>query len=74
MGFDELGGLWDEGVRRYGELDPGDRAAVDRVIDEISRELTRRVGGIFTSKSVPLYSPLLMNGSQYFSTNSGSKY
>ena len=32
------------------------------------------LGGIDFSNSVPSYFPLLMNGSQYFSTNSGSKY
>ena len=32
------------------------------------------VVGMLVSKSVPLYCPLLRNGSEYFSTNSGSKY
>jgi hypothetical protein len=47
--FDELIGLWQDGVRRLNDLDPADRTAALRVVDAIVRELRRRLGGPFTS-------------------------
>jgi hypothetical protein len=47
--FDQLIPLWQEGVRRLSDLDPADRNAALRVIDEIVRELRRRLGGPFTT-------------------------
>jgi hypothetical protein len=49
IGFNQLYGLWQDGVRRLGEVDPADRQAVERVIDEIVHELNRRLGGPFTT-------------------------
>lgn len=47
--FDQVYGLWQEGQRRASDVEPGDRAAVDRVIGEIVHELHRRLGGPFTT-------------------------
>jgi hypothetical protein len=49
MRFDELIGLWQDGARRLTELDPADRAAALRVVDQTVRELRRRLGGPFTT-------------------------
>jgi hypothetical protein len=55
--FDEAIGLWDEGTRRLNAAPPGDRAALERVRDEIVTELQRRLGGPFTSTELAeLYS------------------
>lgn len=40
---------WQEGQRRLREADPGDRAALERVTDQIVAELRRRLGGSFTT-------------------------
>jgi hypothetical protein len=45
--FDQMIGLWLEGRRRLAEADPADRAAMERVTDEIVFELRRRLGGPF---------------------------
>ena len=47
--FDQLIGLWLDGERRVVEADRADRAAIDRVIDELVNELNRRLGGSFTT-------------------------
>ena len=49
VGFEELNGLWQEGQRRLRDADPGDRPALERVIDALVLELRRRLGGTFTS-------------------------
>jgi len=46
--FEQLIGLWQEGQRRLAEAQPSDRAALERVTDEIVLELRRRLGGPFT--------------------------
>jgi hypothetical protein len=48
VGFGELAGLWEEGLRRLAAAAPADRAVLERVIDEIVIELRRRLGGPFT--------------------------
>lgn len=47
--FDELIGHWQEGVARLESAVPGDRAALDRVVNAIVLELRRRLGGSFTT-------------------------
>ena len=49
MGFDELIGLWEEGQRRLAQADPAERAAMERISDEIVAVLRRRLGGPFTT-------------------------
>jgi hypothetical protein len=46
--FEELSVLWDEGRRGLEAATPADRAALERVVDELVQELRRRVGGSFT--------------------------
>jgi hypothetical protein len=46
--YEDLIGLWQEGQRRAGEAEPADRAALQRVIDELVVRLRRRLGGPFT--------------------------
>ena len=48
LSFDELIGLWQEGQRRLAQSAPEDRAAMERVIDELVAALHRRLGGAFT--------------------------
>jgi hypothetical protein len=46
--FEQLIGLWQEGQRRLAEAEPGDSAAMERVVDAIVTELRRRLGGPFS--------------------------
>jgi hypothetical protein len=46
--FETLIGLWQDGQRRLSEAEPGDLAALERVIDELVTQLRRRLGGPFT--------------------------
>jgi hypothetical protein len=46
--YEDLIGLWQEGARRLVEAEPADRAAMERVIDELAVQLRRRLGGPFT--------------------------
>ncbi len=46
--YEDLIGLWQEGQRRLDRADPADRAAMERVTDEILGALRRRLGGPFT--------------------------
>src|ERR1700733_10932626 len=46
--YQELIGLWQEGVRRLHELEPRDRDASERVVEELLNGLRRRLGGQFT--------------------------
>jgi hypothetical protein len=47
--FDQLIGLWLDGRARIADVEPRDRAAVERVVGEIVLELRRRLGGPFTT-------------------------
>ncbi len=47
--FDELIGLWQEGVERLESADPAERPVLDRVVNAIVLELRRRLGGSFTT-------------------------
>jgi hypothetical protein len=49
MRFDDVFGLWQEGERRLAAAEPGDRPALERVVDELVVELRRRLGGPFTT-------------------------
>jgi hypothetical protein len=46
--YESLIGLWQEGQRRLAAAEPADRAAMERVIDELVVGLRRRLGGPFT--------------------------
>jgi hypothetical protein len=50
--FEDAIGLWEEGVRRLQAAEPPERAALERVVDEIVLELHRRLGGPFSSKEL----------------------
>lgn len=50
--FDQLAGLWDDGLRRLREAPPADRVAQERVVDELVVQLGRRVGGYFTTEEL----------------------
>src|SRR4051794_27335885 len=49
MPFDTQIFQWEEGRRRLRDADPSDRRALERVTEEIVRELRRRLGGRFTT-------------------------
>jgi hypothetical protein len=49
VSFDQLLGLWQEGLRRLERADPPLRPALDRVVDALVLELRRRLGGAFTT-------------------------
>jgi hypothetical protein len=53
--FDQLIGLWLEGQRRVAEAEPADRPAIDRVVHELVLELTRRLGGPFTTDELAAF-------------------
>jgi hypothetical protein len=46
--FEQLIGLWQDGQRRLADAEPSERAALERVTDEIVLELRRRLGGPFS--------------------------
>jgi hypothetical protein len=46
--YEELIGLWLDGQRRLRESEAGDRAASERVVEELLTALRRRLGGQFT--------------------------
>jgi hypothetical protein len=46
--YDDLIGLWQDGQRRLAAAEPADRAASERVVDELVVALRRRLGGPFT--------------------------
>ena len=48
MRFEEVAGLWDDGLRRMRDADPADRRALELVVDALVGELRRRLGGHFT--------------------------
>lgn len=45
--YESLIGLWQEGQQRLAVVEPADRAAMERVIDELVVALRRRLGGPF---------------------------
>jgi hypothetical protein len=44
--------LWREGERRLNQAEPRERAALERVVQEIVYELRRRLGGPFTTQEL----------------------
>lgn len=52
MRFEEVVGLWYDGQLRLSEADASERAALDRVRNEIVLELRRRLGGAFTAQEL----------------------
>jgi hypothetical protein len=58
--FDEAITLWRDGERRLRSADPGSKPALERVTDEIVRELQHRLGGSFyTDELAELYESAL---------------
>jgi hypothetical protein len=54
--FELVAQEWKQGERRAADVDPEQRPAVDRVVDELVAELRRRLGGPFTvDELVELY-------------------
>ncbi len=49
VSFEQLMALWQEGLGRLRDAEPTERAALERVIDELVAELRRRLGGNFTT-------------------------
>lgn len=52
VGFETLIGLWEEGGRRLAAAEPADRAAMERVVDELVVALRRRLGGPFNVREL----------------------
>ncbi|HEY5428099.1 MAG TPA: hypothetical protein VIK04_03215 [Solirubrobacteraceae bacterium] len=48
VSYESLIGLWQEGQRRLAAAPGGDRAVMERVVDELVSQLHRRLGGPFT--------------------------
>ncbi len=46
--FELVAQEWKQGERRLHALEPIERMAADRVVDELVKELRRRLGGTFT--------------------------
>jgi hypothetical protein len=53
--YETLIGLWQEGQRRLDRTDGPDRAAMERVVDELLVQLHRRLGGQFTVQELAAY-------------------
>jgi hypothetical protein len=54
--YEDLIGLWQDGQRRMAEAEPAERAAMERVVDELVVQLRRRLGGPFAvSELAQLY-------------------
>lgn len=53
--FDDVVGLWEEGVRRLRDVEAAERPAVERVIDAAIDELRRRLGGGFSAQDLADY-------------------
>jgi hypothetical protein len=53
--FDHLVGLWEDGERRLREVDPAERAALERVVAAVVDELRRRLGGAFSAQELADY-------------------
>jgi hypothetical protein len=49
VGFEDVIGLWEDGVRRLAQLQGSERRAVEAVVDAVVQELHRRVGEDFTA-------------------------
>ena len=49
MAFENVFGLWQEGLRRLERADPDVRPALERVVDALVLELRRQLGGPFTT-------------------------
>ena len=49
MAFEDVFGLWRDGLRRLESADPAVRPALDRVVEALVLELRRRLGGPFTT-------------------------
>jgi len=49
VAFEDVFGLWQEGLRRLERADPDVRPALERVVDAVVLELRRRLGGPFTT-------------------------
>jgi hypothetical protein len=54
-GFDQIAGLWEDGLRRLREAEGPDRVAQERVVDVLVTELRRRHGGRFTADQLAAY-------------------
>jgi hypothetical protein len=52
--YEDLIGLWQDGQRRMAGAEPADRAAMERVTDELMVALRRRLGGPFTVQELAL--------------------
>ena len=55
MNFDEAIVLWRDGERRLAQAAPDERAALERVVQEVVAELRRRRGGPFTAQELADY-------------------
>jgi hypothetical protein len=49
VAFEDVFGLWQEGLRRLQEAEPSVRPALERVVEALVLELRRRLGGPFTT-------------------------
>ncbi len=55
VGFADVIGLWEEGLRRLAELPRADQPVTEAVVDAIVQELRRRVGGDFSTDGLARY-------------------
>ncbi len=53
--FDHVVGLWEDGLRRLRDVDPGERDRVERAVDAVVDELRRRLGGGFSAQELADY-------------------
>jgi hypothetical protein len=53
--FDQVFGLWQDGLSRMAEAEPADRRVLERIVDEVVLDLRRRLGGKFTTDELARY-------------------
>jgi hypothetical protein len=52
LSYEHLAILWEDGERRMRTAPPGERTAMERVVDVLVADLGRRLGGRFTSQEL----------------------
>jgi hypothetical protein len=53
--FDQVFGLWQDGLARMAEAEPAERRVLENIVDEIVLDLRRRLGGKFTTDELARY-------------------
>jgi hypothetical protein len=53
--FEQIAGLWQDGVQRLQALEPPQRRRAEQLVELLVHELRHRLGGVFTSDELARY-------------------